>query len=424
MDKLIKKIWLVFDKRANKIGIKLSVVFIVAGFLGYINQILMARLLGISSYGVFASILAGLAILSAPSIVISPLVTKQVAQLNIKKNYTGIFKLYKEYLILFTVVLIIFQFISFIYGEEISLILSVDKSMLYLIVFIAFSLILLSVSSGVFYGVQKFKIASFIGVLYPALKIILCSISVLIGMEVLGATLGILFAASIAVCYGAFQVFKFQIKEGSTSIRIDGLEKKKILMMLSANTFFAVMLQMDVIVVNYFFGPEEGGIYASAATLGKSVLYLPGGIAIALLATAGSNKIKKNNHQTLMSALVLTGICCLMLACFMYLFSGLIIKLTFGDGYQAAAEFLGWYAFAMCPWALVIVLENYLIALDKYFLTWIYLFGITLQSLSIYYLLSDSFSVLYIVCFLGILIATVGLLLAWVEFGRLTKSFF
>ena len=156
------------------IGIKLSAVFVAAGFLGYINQILMARLLDISSYGVFASILAALTILAAPASILSTLVTKQVSKINIKNNYIGIFKLYKGYFIFLIIMLIIFQFFCFIYGEKITKILNIEQSLLYWIGFATFFLILMNISSGVFYGVQKFKIAALIGVLYPALKIILC----------------------------------------------------------------------------------------------------------------------------------------------------------------------------------------------------------------------------------------------------------
>lgn len=404
------------------IGIKLSAVFVAAGFLGYINQILMARLLDISSYGVFASILAALTILAAPASILSTLVTKQVSKLNIKNNYIGIFKLYKGYFIFLIIMLIIFQFFCFIYGEKITKILSIEQSLLYWIGFATFFLILMNISSGVFYGVQKFKIAALIGVLYPALKIILCCTLVLFGMDVLGATLGILLAASIAFFYATFQIFQFPIEKKGTSIRAEGLEIKKNFMMLSANVIYAFMLQMDIIVVNHFFGPEEAGIYASAATLGKSVLYLPGGIAIALLATAGSDQIKKNNdHHTLTYALALTVISCLALASFIYLFSELIIKLTFGGSYRAASELLGWYAFAMCPWALVLVLENYLIALEKYFLTWIYLSGIVIQSILIYYFHSYPITILFIVGILGVIISTIGLMLTWIEFGPTIK---
>lgn len=385
----------------------------------------MGRLLDIESYGVFSSILATLTMLASPSSVLSTLVTKQVAKLNIKKNYIGILQLYKRYFIFFIFTVVIFQFICIIYGDKISKILTIEQSMLYWIGCAACSLILMSISSGIFYGVQKFTIAALIGVLYPALKIILCCILVLLGMEVLGATLGILLAASIAVFYAAFQIFQFPIEKNATSIEAESLGIKKILMMLLANTLFTFMLQMDIIVVNHFFGPDEGGIYASAATLGKSILYLPGGIAIALLATAGSDQIKKKyDHQTLTYAISLTLICCLALASFMYLFSELIIKITFGDSYLQASKLLGLYAFAMCPWALVLVLENYLIALDKYFLTWIYLLGAIVQCMSIYYFHSDPYSILYIVGFLGIITSIIGLMFAWIEFGLTIKMKF
>jgi O-antigen/teichoic acid export membrane protein len=283
----------------------------------------------------------------------------------------------------------------------------------------------MSISSGIFYGVQKFKIAALIGVLYPTLKIIVCCTLVLLGMEVLGATLGILLAASIVVFYAAFQIFQFPIERNGDLVEVESLEIKKILMMLLANTLFAFMIQMDIIVVNHFFGPEEGGFYASAATLGKSVLFLPGGVAVALLATAGSDQFKKKyDHQTLTYAIALTAICCLVLASLMYLFSELIIKITFGDSYWQASKLLGIYAFAMCPWALVLVLENYLIALDKYFLTWVYLLGMIIQCISIYYFHSDPFSILYIVGFVGVITSIIGLVFAWIEFGLSIKMKF
>lgn len=385
----------------------------------------MARVLGPLSYGAFASFIAALGILAAPSSALLPLVTKQVAYLNENNNKNAIVNLYKKYLLIFICSLITYLLVVYFYGENISSLLDIQITMISWVGIAAFSLIMLSVTSGVFFGTQKYRIAAYVSIFFSVIKIVICSFLVLLGLGAFGASLGIAIAALVTIFFAGFQIVRAYQFKSESNIKANKLDVKSIFLILAANIFFSVMVQSDVIIVNFFFGSSEGGIYAAAATLARSILYLPSGLAIALLSTSSKLQTESSfEPENLINMLALTGIFCLIAAFLMSLFSDLIISLAFGKSYMAASEFLGWYSFIMIPWSLLIVLENYLIAHGKYFLTWIYFVGVLVGYVFISYFHMNTFTILGIFGFMGVIISLIGLIYVWIEFSPSTNSNF
>jgi len=64
-------------------------------------------------------------------------------------------------------------------------------------------------------------------------------------------------------------------------VKIDDLLSYAIPVFL-ANVCFAILTQVDLILVRHYFPPTEVGIYASAAVLGRAIMYMPASLILAL----------------------------------------------------------------------------------------------------------------------------------------------
>jgi O-antigen/teichoic acid export membrane protein len=171
------------------------------------------------------------------------------------------------------------------------------------------------------------------------------------------------------------------------------------------------MTQLDVLLVNNFFSPEEAGKYAAAATLGKAVLYLPGGIVMALfpMVTEAQAKAAKVSNYILTASGMTFAMC--MVVVIFYWFAGQeVIRLFFGEKYAGAEEILKYYSLAMLPMALLIVAEYFLMALGKAVYAWLSFIFAPAQILLIYFYHDNLLSVLTIVGVSGLLLLICGYL--------------
>jgi O-antigen/teichoic acid export membrane protein len=155
------------------------------------------------------------------------------------------------------------------------------------------------------------------------------------------------------------------------------LSLKSAVPVLIANLAFAIMTQLDIVLVNHYFDSHQAGIYAAASILGKAVMYLPGAIAIAMFPMVAENDSHKfSSVHLLFSALALTAGLSTVGALFYFLFADGIMSLLYGLKYQPAAELLRYYGFAILPMTLVMVAEYFLIAKGRVIFAYLMLLAV------------------------------------------------
>jgi O-antigen/teichoic acid export membrane protein len=166
--------------------------------------------------------------------------------------------------------------------------------------------------------------------------------------------------------------------------------------------------------VNHFFPAQDAGLYAAAAVLGKAVLYLPGGIALALFPMVVEQHARRQETRSLfLQALLLVGLVCTAGATFYLVAGRWLVQLLYGAQYAEAGELLRYYGFAILPMTLVMVAEYFLIAKGRILFAYIFVIIAPLQTIAVYLWHDSLVVVIGIMGGFGALLACLGLALLW-----------
>jgi O-antigen/teichoic acid export membrane protein len=205
--------------------------------------------------------------------------------------------------------------------------------------------------------------------------------------------------------------------KGDDLVNKKHLSLKSAMPVLLANTTFVIMTQIDMVVVNYYFSEQDVGLYAAASILGKAVMYLPGGIAMALFPMVAENQAHgKSSVNLIFQAVGITALLCMLGAVFYFLFSDFTITFLYGIEYKEAANILKYFGFAIFPMALIMVAEYFLIAMGRVLFAYLFMVVTPLQLVGFYYY-HDTLLEIVTVLFIS------GMALAFSGYGILWRAF-
>ena len=391
---------------------------IAAGILGYVYQVIMGRMLSPREYGLFSATMALFAVLAAPLSTLMMVISRKVSEYRARQDSGSITHFYYSINVRSVVVGTIILGICLLLAKQAQTYLKApDVTPVYLLGALLFLNIPPIINNAFLQGQQSFTWLSTSGSLWILIKIIFSAALVWFGYGVSGALGGTILAALAGwfITYGALHR---PLKEGQNkSFQTAHLNFKSSVPVFVANVAFTAMTQLDIVLVNYYFPAHEAGLYAGASILGKAVMYLPGGIALALFPMVAENHAREEGSaHLLMQAVGLTAFLCGMGAVFYFFFGGEIIAFLYGDSYRGAGDVLKLYGFAVLPMALVLVAENFLIAKGRVLFAYLFLITAPLQLTAIYFY-HDTLNM--VIAMMG----ASGLLLAFLGYGLLWRDF-
>jgi len=408
---------LLFGKLARA-SIWMVAAGIAAGALGYVFQVLMGRMLVPAEFALFCAIMALFSILCAPLGTLLMLVSRKVSEYRAKNDAGSIIHFYyfvnlRTAVFGIGVIAVCFAFSTLLQ----SYLKAPNVTPIYLLGVMLFFTFLPSINSAFMQGMQNFKWFSVSSVLSVLLKIIFAVTLVWLGYGITGALLGISFSFVMIWLLSYYGLHSQLVRGRGKSFQTTHLSIKSALPVLVANVAFATMTQFDMVLVNYYFPSHEAGLYAAASVLGKAVLYLPGGIALALFPMVAENHAgNKGSAHLLMQALLLAALMCGAGAVFYYLFGEWLIRSLYGENYLGASEVLRYYGLAILPMALVMVTEHFLIAKGKVLFAYLFLVFAPLQLLAVYWYHTSLLMIVGIMAATNVLLCSVGFWLLWREF--------
>ena len=393
---------------------------VAGGILGYLFQIIMGRMLSVSEYGIFSALMAMIVVIRAPMTTLSMIISRRVStyrseQDNGKLGY--LFYWINRKLLLIAVVLIVLVVFNI---KPLQNFLLIEKSAhLYLLLIILLIAFPQAVNNAYLQGLQYFKWLSVVGVLATLLKIIITVILIYFGLGVAGALGGVIFSTFIILIL-TYVVLRPSLSKNNASIsNTTHLLFKSAMPVLLANVAFAVMTQIDMVLVKYYFSEQEVGIYAAASILGKAVMYLPGGIAMALFPMVAENHASgKSSAHLMFQAVGVTALLSLTGALFYYFFADSIIVLLYGNDYKEAANVLKYFGFAILPMALIMVAEHFLIAMGRVLFAYLFMVVAPLQLIAIYYYHDTLLDIVAVLSISGIILVVSGYGLLWRTFKK------
>jgi O-antigen/teichoic acid export membrane protein len=272
-------------------------------------------------------------------------------------------------------------------------------------------------------GLQRFAWLSTSSAVAILFKIVLAATLVWWGYGLAGALGGIILTAVATwlITYGAI---RRPLRQGRDQpYRSEHLSFKGALPVLAANAAFAAMTQLDMVVVNHYFSAHDAGLYAAASVLGKAVLYLPGGIAMALFPMVAENNARdESSAHLLLQAVGLTALLCTVGALAYFVLGEWIIVLFYGEGYRGAGPILRYFGFAILPMALVLVAEHFLIAKGRVLFAYLFVVIAPLQLTAIYLWHPTLQAVLVVMGVSGLLLSLIGYGLLWRSFRKSIAS--
>ena len=367
---------MIFEKiKKNELFRGSLILFILinlGNLINYLYQIVMARMLGPSDYGILAVLVSLTYIFAVPTIAIQTAVSKKIAILNVKKEYSkmnGLFFSFLKKLFIFSlIVFILFAILSFFIIKP----LNISFWLLILTGTLIVASFIYPLVAGSLQGMKKFSTLGWNTLLVFFIKIIIAIILVIFGFKVYGAILGFI----LGMIFGFIFALPY-IKEIINAKRDDDGTKiltKENSLIFCAILVFVFMYSIDVILARVFFSSEIAGQYAVLSTIGKMILFSTMPIGNAMFPISAERHYAKTKTSGIIkkASLYVFMLCATAIAIFI-IFPELIIKLLFGNQYLEIAGLLPYLGIAFSLIAFLNILILYRISTDEFNLSHLFL---------------------------------------------------
>lgn len=413
---LVNKIRALFkDNLARSSGL-MFVAFMVSSIFNYLFQIVMGRLLGPGQYGFLNALLSLMVVLSIPVATLLMVVARKTAEYKAKNDYNGIHGLFSQVgrmvLSAGALGLVLFFLASplisgYLHAPSVLPVLLLGAA--------AFVALAAPVNTALMQGLQDYKwLGISMGLSGPA-KLFFCAALVLAGFGVDGAVGGLVLTGIFLWALTYFPLKKY-LSAGSAPHGSGHLPLRQVLPVFLANLAFTIMTQADMVLVNRYFPAHQAGVYASAAILGRAVMYIPGSIVLAMFPMVSEkNALNESSGHLLARALFATIFLSGAGALLFYFLPGWTITSFFGSRYAEAAPLLKYFGLAMLPMAFLMVLMNYLVAKEKTSFSYIMAAGAILEIGAMYLYHETPMDIVKAMAAAGAFVLAAGAAVQWAQ---------
>lgn len=389
---------------------------ILTGALGYIYQIIIAKILSPSEFGLLSALLAIWGVALVPLAAYSLLLTRNIAGFYARSNTAAVTSLYWKGWQQLSIASIIFCVFFAIVAPFLQTYLKAPSLLPILFLgLLMFVTILTPVNGSLLQGVLNFRWIALNGLIGQSGKLIFGSVFIYFGYSVAGALGGIIITILITFILNIGVIKKYLTKlDSNVNISWDD-SVNTIMPIFIANLAFATMTQLDMILVKTYFSAEEAGSYAVASVFGKTVMYLPGAMVLAIFPMVVRNDaLQTGSFALLLQGLMVTVILSLIGGAFFYLLGSELITWLYPGKFVFAGTLLQYYSFAMIPMAIVMVVEYFLIAKRRVLFAYLLLLAAPLELALIHNYHTSTMQVIWIMGFCGWGLVLVGFsMLLW-----------
>lgn len=216
-------------------------------------------------------------------------------------------------------------------------------------------------------------------------KILLTILFILLGYAVFGSLLAILIGFIVSFFLTKSFLSSYLKKKGYSEFKLSTLAKFSFaaaIQSLALNSMYS----LDLVLVKHFFSPEEAGIYASLAIMGRVVFFAATPITQVMFPmVAKKYKSKEEYKNVLYLSFAIISAICIILTMFYYLFPNFAITLLYGKGFLEGASLLWWYAVFMSLLALATLLTQFYLSVSKTRIVLIFAIAAILQIILIWF---------------------------------------
>lgn len=350
-----------------------------ANFLNLLFQLLIAHKLSPSDFAGFNSLLSIFMLIFMPLSTLQFVMAKYCAEYKAlgqgpKLNFL-ITDFIKKAGILAGVFFLIFLFSS---GYILNALKIPSPASGYLLAAVIALACLIPVFLGAIQGIEFFGRLSFALIITGIFKLLIAFVFLALGCRIAGALAALLISSAINLC-----VFYFFLRHFISFKAIkEYINYKEILgyaLPVALSSFcFIALVNMDMILVKYFFTQQEAAVYSLSQMAGKIFLFLPGAISIVLFPrVSGLNANNSDTTHTLRRSLLYAAVLC-VIACLVYnLFPVFILKVLTGKAFADSVVLGRLFSLSMSLFALLFVLLTYFLSIkDLRFVKYLVLFTV------------------------------------------------
>ncbi len=351
----------------------------IANLFTVIFYFIMSRRLGPEQYSVFGTLLAIFQIASVTAGVVSIVIIKFITYFKAKSQYDKISMLLHASMRNLVIAGFVVFVLLTIFSRAIARILNIPSafSIVLLGIFIWSYLFITSLLSTL-NGMQKYSTLGF-NRIFDAIT------TLLLGILLVYLFNGGVNGAIIAMIFGVFATIPFCIwsLKNIVSIKRTRLGKigltEYILLATLASSFIGVVLNIDVILVKYFFDSTLSGFYAATSLVGSIVFFISGALNTIIFPKVSERFSNgEDTSEFLRFGMFWTVVgCFVVVACF-FIFSATIVKVALGNQYHIES-YLGVYSMAMSFLALSNVLVVYNLGIKRWKILYILIPGLFLE---------------------------------------------
>lgn len=347
----------------EKSSLVLFVIMMAGNFLNYLFQIIMGNKLSVEDYGTLSALLSIIAILSVVSLIITTVCARYTVHYREDSSRIRhlVFIMLKVVAISATIIIIV----GILCAPWISLVLKIKSSQLiiYTLIVTAVSMFT-SVVLGILQGLKRFFDYGTTNFIAIAGKLVFSLILVALGVGLFGPLTAIMLGMILATGYGLYHI-RDKIKYISSDPLI--FDWKDFFCFTGKVLLIQVCISLitngDILLVKYFFSPQDAGLYSSAMVIGKISLYAATAIVAALYPMTMEQVAKGHGAKRLLyKSLLYSGGLALCCALVLNVFSGLIIRLLYGQQYASSAALLLPISAFVIPVTLYTIMMNYQLA--------------------------------------------------------------
>ena len=340
----------------------------VVNVINYIYNLLVGRLLGPSDYGVFVSLLSLTMIFSGISGTVQVVVTRYAAILKYENSQRTIFRYFIKAIQIFSTVGVFVFVLFFALTPYIKKFLNIDVSAPVYIAGILLGVSFIApIARGTLQGIQDYRALSVNMILDSFLRLVIGVSFILLGFKVSGAISSQAISTAITFLISIFFIIKLRSSDEGTYRIPRGSIYKYTFLTLYTMSCFLLLTNLDVVLVKHFFEPHTAGIYASAATIGKIILYFPGAMAIVIFPkTSELQTLSKKSTKIFVKALIIVFVLCLFINVIYFVAPNLLVRIMFGETFMNSASYIGYYGIAMTFYSLLNITVFFLLSLNFY----------------------------------------------------------
>ncbi len=414
---------LLTDKLIKSSGLLFMAVALASVF-NYAFQIAMGRMLLPKEYGMMNALLSIFMIVIIPLTPLFTVITRKMAEYKALNDLSHIHYLYRRMskMIIAGGLCIMFVFITLSpvlrdYFRIPSLV-AIGITALSFVPTLSYNLNL-----AVLQGVQDYKWLGINQVVSGPARFIIAMLFVWFGFGLNGAMAGIFVAGFLCsgISYVSASRYVKDIHEESGSPQ--AMSMADVAPVFLATFAFTILSQADIVLVKHYFSAYEAGVYSSAGVLGKTFMYIPGAIVLAMFPMVTEQyALNQSSRLLLFKSLLITVIISGSGALFFYIFPDTVINVIYGHQYASAAPILKYYGLAMLPLSLLMVLMNYLIAREKNVFSYLLAAGAFLEILGVFMFHDLLIQIVIIMLSINIFLLIMGIMIQYFPKVQLNVS--